>query len=631
MRRIGNAGKLLALFALVVSGVAAAAADQDFYQTVDRAEVGTEDTLRLSIVIVNADGGAQLTPPDLDDFEVLSRTPVDSTSIQITGNGSQIQRVRKWVYVLRPKRAGTLTIGPSKLTGSGSAQKTDSIQITVKKGHIADPNAQAQRRRPDPFHDFFGSNFPSFPPGFDDDDDPFGGAQFPDEQIPTSDSDLFIRTYVDQKEAYLGEQVTMSVYVFSRVELSSVDSVNLPKLEGFWSEDIDSPTQLSGESRIINGIPYRAYLLKRKALFPLKSGTLEIDPVQADITTGYLFAGKRIHRAGNKVALKVKPLPPGAPSGFATTNVGRWQLEVEATPQDVKLGDPITVRVTLEGKGNVKNVAPPKLEVPPSFKVYDPTTTDKVATRNGVYGGRRVQEYLVMPQQTGTFTLPALSFPYFDPNSRTYQTARTEPITLHVEAGVGGVASIAPGNANGAGAANAAGPKNVLTADAIQPPRHAADFSRDGVAMWKKPWFVPAVLSPFAVWAALGVLGLVRSRVGKEDETSLRKRKAREARKRLQAAEALRQAGSAEAFYAEVEKALIGFLEARLGEPVGGLTREALTAKLTEHGIPAEKQKHVLTVLETCELGRYAPGAADPAARDRVLDDAEAAMEAFEA
>ena len=88
------------------------------------------------------------------------------------------------------------------------------------------------------------------------------------------------------------------------------------------------------------------------------------------------------------------------------------------------------------------------------------------------------------------------------------------------------------------------------------------EYSVKASAMWKKPWFVPAVLSPFAVWAALGVLGLVRSRVGKEDETSLRKRKAREARKRLQAAEALRQAGSAEAFYAEVEKALIGFLEA---------------------------------------------------------------------
>ena len=144
--------------------------------------------------------------------------------------------------------------------------------------------------------------------------------------IPRGDSDLFLRASLDKDEVYVGEQATLSLYIYSRVDLSSVDAVTMPKLEGFWSEDVESPTQLSGEQKIVNGIPYRAYLLRRRALFPVKPGTLTITPAEADITTGFLFAGHRVHRVANALKVKVKPLPPGAPAGMANANVGSWQL-----------------------------------------------------------------------------------------------------------------------------------------------------------------------------------------------------------------------------------------------------------------------------------------------------------------
>lgn len=617
MRRIGKAAPLLTLLPLLAAGLAFAQ-ETEFYQTVDRAEVGTEDTLRLTVVVSNAPDGAELKMPSLNDFEVLSNTPVTSRSVQISGAGAQIQLIRKHILVLRPRRAGTLTIGQATLTGGGQTWKAEAIEITARKGRLQDPSARPSR--PDPFRDFFGDNDP-FPPGFRD---PFGRG-LPEMDIPRSDSDLFLRTYVDKEEAYVGEQVTLSVYVFSRVDLSSVDTVTLPRLEGFWSEDIDSPTQLSGETRVINGITYKAFLLKRRALFPLKAGKLEIAPVEADITTGYLFAGHRVHRKGNAAEIDVKPLPPGAPKGFSTTNVGQWRLGIEATPQQVKLGDPVTVRVTLEGRGNVKNVTAPPLTGPPSLKIYTPTTTDRAAMRNGIYGGRRVQEYLVMPTQTGTFTLPALSFPYFDPEKKAYDVARTEPVTLTIEPGAGGVAGTSPQGSPGAQGSEA--PKNVLTAKGVAPPRHEADLQPPSAPLWDRPWFVPAVLAPLGVWAALGAFGLVRGRLGRDDAAATRKRKAKEARKRLQAAEALRASGRAGEFYAEVEKALLGFLEARWGEPLAGLTREALVERMVAHGVTPEQRARIVAVLETCEIGRYAPGAGDPKAFERVLDEAEAAME----
>ena len=424
----------------------------------------------------------------------------------------------------------------------------------------------------------------------------------------------------------MGEQVTLSLHIYSRVDLSSVDAVTMPKLEGFWSEDVESPTQLSGEQRVVNGIPYRTYLLRRRALFPMRSGTLAITPAEADITTGFLFAGHRVHRVSNSLEVGVKSLPSGGPKGMPSANVGEWQLSLETSSTQVELGQPVTLKVVLAGSGNVKNVTPPRLEAPAALKVYDPTTSDKVTPNRFRIEGSRVQEYLVMPQRTGTFTLPALEFPYFNPKTGSYEVSRTEPVELTVEPGAGGVASAPSAPVPLADAA--AEQKNVLTASGVRPLRYQAHFETPAAAVWQRPFFLPSVLAPVGLMLALGLAGLVRGRLSPQDEGSRNRQRAKAARKRLAEAEKLR-GGSSSAFYGEVEKAVLHFLEARLHAPVGGLTRDALEAKLTEAGVDAERRKRVRFVLEACDAGRFAPGA-EPAARERILDDAAAVMEGWD-
>src|SRR5439155_4087763 len=138
---------------------------------------------------------------------------------------------------------------------------------------------------------------------------------------------------------------------------------------------------------------------------------------EADVTTGFLFNGRRLHRKSNPLTVKVKPLSAGAPAGFSPGNVGKLRLSIETTSTHVSLGEPLTVKVNVEGRGNLKNVTPPPLPAPPSFKVYDPTTTDKNTVQNGKLVGHRTQEYLVLPQQTGEFTVPGMELVFFDPES----------------------------------------------------------------------------------------------------------------------------------------------------------------------------------------------------------------------
>ncbi|MBL8956483.1 MAG: protein BatD [Myxococcaceae bacterium] len=615
MKKTGSA---LALATVLFA--AAAHAEVEFYQTVDRQKVGTEDTFRLTIVVGNAPEGATVQYPAPNDFEVLQTSQSTQMSYSLgSGNQGVIKRVQKYTLVMRANRAGKLTIPPAALATAQKTYKTDSIVMEAVKGRL-----QADAAPPP-------SGRPSLPPGFPDpfqgffgDDDPFGGQpQVPEPDVPRSEQDLFVRATLDKETAYVGEQLNLTLHIYSRVELSSVDAVTMPKLEGFLSEDLDSPTQLAPEQRVINGVPYRSYLLRRRALFALKPGVITIGAAEADITTGMFFQGHRVHRKGNALTVTIKALPKEA----AGLTVGHWRIGAEASQTTVQVGTPIQVRVALEGKGHLKSATLPKLTGPAALRIYEPTTTDKSAITRGTLGGRRVQEYVVLPQQTGSFVLPGLTLQYFNPESNRVEESKTDPITVTVTPGAGGANfAAAPSNV---GTAND-GPKNRLEAGGLKQLRHTANFGAASRPMWQRSWFAPAAAGPLALGLAFGAFGLIRRLGGATDPASEKKKKARAARARLAAAEKLKRSGKTQDFYGEVEKALFGFLEARLGFAAAGLTREQLDQKMSEAGVSELVRARVKSSLETCDMGRFAPGMGDVHARASALDEAAAAMEAWD-
>ena len=605
MARIGRA------LAVLLVASPALAADVEFYQTIDRDKVGTEDTFRLTIVVAGAPEGATVQFPAPADLEVLSRSQSTQMSYSIgsTGTGN-IKHVQKYTLVMRANRTGTLTIPPAVLSVSSRSYKTEALKIEVVKGRSAPPPQAARPPTASPFGTPFGDDaFGGF----------FGGAE---PEIPRSDSDLFMRATIDKEEVYLGEQVTLSLFIYSRFDLSSVDSVTMPKLEGFWSEDIESPTQLSPEQKSIGGVPYRAYLLRRRALFPVKSGTMTIDAAEADITTGYLFAGHRLHRRANPLTLKVKPLPKGG----STTNVGRWRLSTEVSQTKLALGEPVQVKVLLEGKGNLKNATLPTLAGPPSLKIYEPQTSDRLTSNKGTLGGKRTVEYVVLAQQTGTFILPGLSFPFFNPDTLRFEESKTDPITLTVSPGAGGSTVMPVPN----GASLDPSQKNQLVSTGLKSLRHTGTFRAAAPPLFTQPYFLPLALAPLGLSLGFGLLGFARRSLSKHDPVSSRRKQAKAARTRLAEAVKIQKTGKPADFYAEVEKALMSFLEAKLSTPLTGVTRSQLDELLGVAQVAPEIRTRVLAVLETCDMGRFAPGMGEAAARSRALDDAAAAMSAWD-
>jgi hypothetical protein len=611
MRRTGNATLTVAVLLLATS----AAAAPDVQAEADRSDVGLMDTFVLTVRASNVPHGSDFQLPAFEGVEVLSTQRGMSSSIQLGSGGPVIRQELTVTVFLRPTRVGKLTLPPVELHSPDGVVKSNAVSVNVHKTHVAGPPPTSAQRP---------NMMPGFPSPFSDSEDPFAALREREREAsrPRGENDLFLRSEVDRKEVYVGEQVTLSFWIYSRVDLSRVDNVTMPKLDGFWSEDIDSPTNLTFEPRTVDGVPYRAYLLKRQALFPVRAGTRDLGPVEADVTTGFLFAGHRDHRVGNPLSVKVKPLPPGAPPGFLPANVGNFQLSSELSSSTAELGSPVTLRVVLEGQGNMKEVAVPRATAPAALKLYEPTSQERISAAHDRIQGKRIQEYLVMAQQTGTFQIPALSFSYFDPESRRYETVHSQPLSL----------TVTPGEANALRAAGPAGTvpdaaRNVLSAGALRPLRLEPRFQAQ-TAVWRRPIFLAVALAPPAVWALVSLVGLVRARRARRDPVSEQRRGTRAARGRLSAASRLRNSGTDAAFSEEVERAVTAFLEARLGAVLSGLTRDGLKQKLTDAGAPEGVVQDAARVLDTCDAVRFAPGAAR-LDREALLSDAERVLEGW--
>jgi hypothetical protein len=640
---LGLAGALLLAFALPAAAAGGGGDEVEFYDTLNATEVSLGDAVTLTVQISGGDDAmnANIELPELTmDFEVLTQHRSTSTRVSMGGGQATILRSKVLTVVLQPKRTGTLHIKPVQATVGGRSYRTGEITLKV---NAADPSnrrpraQQQQQQQPDPFAQFFGGQSPfaqvpgALGGGQDDDADPFAG--FFGEGAPPHDSDLFVRASLDKKQAYLGEQLTYSIYLYSRVDVSGVENPKFPKLDAFWAEDVESPTNITGDVKTVNGVPYRVFLLKRRALFPLKAGKQTIDPMEVDIKTGLsLFGnGHTAHRAAQGLEVNVLPLPAGAPAGFATSDVGQWRLGLSTNPSSsgavqTTVGQPVTVDLTLEGQGNLRNLAVPKLPAVRGLRVYDPTTTDKVAVSHGRFGGKRTFEFIVMPEQTGSFEIPAVSFPYFNPQTARYETASTEPLKLEVTAAGGAASAANPGQPGVA--ANPSAGQNVLGANLARPLHTHAALSDGSAPLWAKGLFVPVLLLPFGLMLGGAVVGGVRRRAGVEDPRKRVRTAQSRARKRFKGAEGLLEQGDAGAYYGAVAKAVNDYLTDKLGFSALGLTRDELGRRLSSAGARPQSVTAVNAVLEACDLGRFAPGSAQ--GRREVLEQAASAVEALE-
>ena len=581
----------LVLWALAASG--AAAATIQFEASVDRTRASQSEPIRLTLRITSDEQLSQVTPSfDLKDFHVEG--PATSTRMEMS-NFSNISYTRELTYALYAQQAGTFIIGPFQLEMDGERHHTKPITIEIVRGTSSTQAGQEE-------------------------------------------SPIFALARADHERAYVGQQVTVSYDLFYRIQPRNVSFNKLPTFVGFWTEDLFVAQQLDSHQEVRGGVSYNVAPLRRVALFPTGAGTHAVGTLAVscdipqkrsrrgsaldDFFAGDPFFGRSrsVLLQSEELQIEVLPLPEqGRPEEF-TGAVGRFQLSVEAQPTQVAVGDPVTLRVLVEGEGNMASVQPLQVDAAAGVKLYDPKVEEEERITNGVYGGRRLFEYILIPEQGGTLDIPPLRFAYFDPHQARYEVLESAPITIHSE-----------GSVEEEGVSYGLSRRDIEAVGEdiryIKPDVDAlvaATMLHESYWFWTLQGALPLAFFALLVWQR-------HQRRLQGDVAYARQRRAKgEAGRRLSRADALLETGTEAEFYGEVRAAVLEFVADRLNLAAAGLTIEVCAEALTARQVEAETIAELRDLLTRCDFARFAPTGGPPtdrAAARRLAEEVIAGLE----
>src|SRR5215471_1001165 len=388
-----------------------------FEAQVSADQINFGENVQLMIQLSSGDPNAhpKYSPPDMPDFDIVQFTPQSSTQWLIDPqHGQQIKHVEFYTYLLRPRRKGSLRIGEAKLQLGGRTYTTRPLVIHV--GGSGPAVAPPQPALPE--------------------------LHTPQRSAPGGD-ESFLEVQADKPKVYVGEQVTVTWSLYTQSEVLKYRTVTEPKTDGFWVEELYVPTQrLLYDRAMVKGKEYSVATLLKRALFPLSAGKLTVGPMESEVTTfsTAFYATGGASKKTQPLTIEVLPLPSGAPSGFDASNVGRFQVAAALDRDRVAAGEPVTLKVTVTGQGNLRNVKLRKLAGLENFKVYDPKIADKLDAGDVVQGTKTL-EYLLVPQKGGELNLPPVELAYFDPYDKKYAIAKSDRMKVLVTGDVAGGAA----------------------------------------------------------------------------------------------------------------------------------------------------------------------------------------------
>ena len=565
---------------------------------------------RLSFAINERASNLQLPPAITANFDILMGPSTgQSTSIRIV-NGRTTKEVNySYTYILRAKKEGNFEIRPASIEVKGKVFESNSINIHVVKAQLKPQQQQSGRTQ---------SQNPSSR-----------------QSVDLGKDNMFTRVVLSKHNVYKGEQIiaTVKLYVNPNIPIAGFDEVNLPTYEGFYTQDIEIPQQISFTREVYNDKIYQVGVLKKTILFPQQNGKITIQPfsmallVQQQVKSRSFFDDffsnyrtVKSRMTSSAVSVNVKDLPT-VPANFLG-GVGSFNISSSISSESVTTNDAVTLTVKINGTGNIRLIQTPKLKLPSDFEVYDPRATDNVrATDNGATGSKTI-EYLFQPRFEGDYTIPPIQFAYFNPTSGKYVTKSTQEYKLHVvkgseEQSTTVVSSLRKEDVRLIG-------KDIRFIEQGNPALKLKGHTFFGTTKFYLIYIISSLL--------FILLFMVYRKKAKENANIalVRNKKANSvAKKRLKAAAGFMKKNNNEAFHDEILKAFLGYLSDKLGIPVADLNRESAVLKLQEKNVSQEVIDDYIDVTEQCEFARYAPTGGSEA-RHELYKKAESTMSRFE-
>lgn len=420
--------------------------------------------------------------------------------------------------------------------------------------------------------------------------------------------DLFIKVSANKKKVYEQEPILLTYKVYTLVDLTQLEG-KMPELTGFHTQEIPLPQQKSFHIERVNGKPYRTVTWSQYVMYPQMTGKMEIpsitfkgivvqqnrsvDPFEAFFNGGSGYVEVKRNIVAPSIKIDVLPLPH-KPANFSG-GVGKFNISAQLNKNELKAGDPLSLRIVVGGIGNLKLIKQPVVNFPKDWDKYDPKVTDKTKLTSNGLEGNMIYDILAVPRNQGHYTIPPVELTYYDTSLNQYKTIKTQSFEIEVAKGDGSRSSVVDYSKDQ--------PKDIKDIKKGEAELHSVDnffFGSVGYMM--------SLLIPFAAFVALLVIFRKRA-IDNADLVKMKGKKANKiATKRLRQANKLMLAGKSNEFYDEVLRALWGYVGDKLNMPAEKLSRENISEKLQSHNVDDNTISKFLSAIDDCEMMRFAPG-----------------------
>lgn len=531
--------------------------------------------------------------PSIKGFEILAGPSTSSsTSIEMINGRVTQKQTYSYTYILQAVKEGTFTIPPAEARIGNKIIRSNPLRIeVVDAGEDNQQNGNIATRHA-------GSS----------------GAGKESLSGELASGNLFVAVRANKHSAVVGEPIEVTIKVYTRVNIVGFENAKFPAFDGFWSQELETNTNIFFKQEKVNGKIYNVGIIRRYLLYPQKADKLTISPFEMDVIyqaaanrprslfDEFFGGGVETYRKrvlSKPVTIEVKKLPENAPKSFNGA-VGSYKIALSVDKHTLKANEAVTFKLKVTGKGNIKLMGTPAVEFPSTFEVFDPKVSDNISLKSiGSYGSKTF-EYVAIPRTPGKYRINPVAFTYYDLAKKRYVTLHSKPVDLNVTADSSSASGV------------------VVTGYSKEDIKFIGKDIRFIKSSAKR--FYP--LNTFVVASGLYHLAYVvalllfiiflygyRKHLQLASDAGLmRQRKAdRMAKKRLIKAKQLLQQNSSEQFYQEVHRALWGYLSDKLAIPPADLNIEEVVERLSEKNIEQADIELLTGIVDRCEYARFSP------------------------
>ncbi len=527
------------------------------------------------------------TPPIFKNFNVISG-PNQSQNVQfINGNMSQSFSIS---YVLIPLKEGSQVIGAAKFVTNNQAVYSNPITIEVQKNENANAGGASQNH---------------------------SNNNNSNEKAVVAKDEIFVKTSVNKTKCFIGEQITLTQKIYTRIDLKGLQNVKFPHLEGFWTKNQERNSNIQLHIETLNGVNYYVGEIHTNYIFPQRSGKLTIDPIELDCVVRKQlkrapkdifeqffgvnsFEDVQVKLKSQSVIVNVEELPSsGKPENFNGA-VGKFTYKAELSKNKIPANEAITLKITISGKGNLPLIGAPQIQFPENFETYEPKVLENINTSNGV-SGSKTYEYLVIPRKEGDYSIQNISFSYFDIEQKKYISIPAADINITVTPAIHGNNSSAQIYQNFKQEVK----DNVNDIRYIKVLPYSLEHQKE--IFFNSYTHLTLLFVPLI---ALGILiGYKKHHDAQmSDILSYNQKHAQKiAIKHLQKAELLLKQNDKNNFYTAITNAMDSYIEYRFKISRYELSKERVLDVLIKNNISSDLQQKYIALMDTCELAKYAP------------------------